>query len=327
MFDFKAEQYDAYKLEYHQFVRLKNEPIYSSTSFNTEYMSTIVALLKYPMIAAAREKKTFIVVPSIFNSPEILFLNKQQNFIENLQLQGDVYLVNWLENDQQLLMEDYVCELRNILGIFANDKVDLIGHCIGGNIAIALAKVDNVSSLTLLTCPWDYSHFDKWLCVYDSLGLDKSLDNHEFVPKIYIQIMFFLMFPSQFQEKINKYFELTSDADKELFMQVEDWLQSGNKISKSIYREIIQDFCQRNILHNKNWYIGADLVELNNIEIPVCIVYAKEDQIVPYISTEPLQKQIKNTTLIEVEGGHIGYLISSKSKFQTQYNQWLLENR
>lgn len=38
---------------------------------------------------------------------------------------------------------------------------------------------------------------------------------------------------------------------------------------------------------------------------------------------QPLQKQIKNTTLIEVEGGHIGYLISDRSDFQNKYNQWL----
>jgi polyhydroxyalkanoate synthase len=327
MFDFKAEQYDQYKLEYNKFVSSKNAPTYFLNSFNTEYVSEIVELLKYPAVDATKSKKIFIIIPSIFNSPEILFLNKQQNFIENLQYQGDVYLVNWLENDQQLLMADYVHELKKIIQMFTNQSVDLIGHCIGGNISIALAEMDNIRSLTLLTCPWDYSHFDKWLCVYYSLGLDKSLENHEFIPKIYIQIMFFLMFPGQFQEKINKYFELSLEADKELFMQVEDWLQSGNKISKSIYREITKDFCQRNILHNKNWYIGEDLVELQNIKVPVCIVYAKDDQIAPYISMEPLQKQIKNTTLIEVEGGHIGYLISSKSRFRIQYNQWLLENR
>ena len=36
-----------------------------------------------------------------------------------------------------------------------------------------------------------------------------------------------------------------------------------------------------------------------------------------------MQKMIKNSTIIEVEGGHAAYLISPSSKFQQQYNNWL----
>ena len=134
MFDFKAEQYDQYKLEYNKFVSSKNAPTYFLNSFNTEYVSEIVELLKYPVVDATKSQKIFIIIPSIFNAPEILFLNKQQNFIENLRYQGDVYLVNWLENDQQLLMADYVHELKKIIQMFTNQSVDLIGHCIGAPI-------------------------------------------------------------------------------------------------------------------------------------------------------------------------------------------------
>jgi cytidylate kinase len=38
---------------------------------------------------------------------------------------------------------------------------------------------------------------------------------------------------------------------------------------------------------------------------------------------QKMQKMIKNSTIIEVEGGHAAYLISPSSKFQQQYNNWL----
>lgn len=177
-----------------------------------------------------------------------------------------------------------------------------------------------------LTCPWDYSHFRKWLCMYDFLGFDKVISDCEFVPKIYIQIMFFLMFPSQFQDKINKYFDLESSEAKELFMKVEEWLQSGNTISKSMYRQIIQDFCWKNILLNNEWCIDGDPIYLENINVPVCIIHAREDQIVPFCSMNPLQKQIKDSTLIEVEGGHIGYLVNGDLCFQEKYDDWLVKS-
>ena len=67
----------------------------------------------------------------------------------------------------------------------------------------------------------------------------------------------------------------------------------------------------------------GSIVDPEQINVPTCIIYAKKDQIVPYSSIVPLQKMIKNSTIIEVEGGHAAYLISPSSKFQQQYNNWL----
>jgi len=36
-----------------------------------------------------------------------------------------------------------------------------------------------------------------------------------------------------------------------------------------------------------------------------------------------LQKMIKNSTVIEVDGGHVAYLVSPSLEFQQQYNNWL----
>jgi polyhydroxyalkanoate synthase len=69
--------------------------------------------------------------------------------------------------------------------------------------------------------------------------------------------------------------------------------------------------------------VNGSIVDLEQIDVPTCIIYAKKDQIVPHSSIVPLQKMIKNSTLIEVEGGHAAYLISPSSEFQQQYKNWL----
>ncbi|MCZ6902295.1 MAG: hypothetical protein O7C62_06900 [Rickettsia endosymbiont of Ixodes persulcatus] len=38
--------------------------------------------------------KTFLIIPSIFNSSEIFFLARDKSFIENLRNYGEVYLVD-----------------------------------------------------------------------------------------------------------------------------------------------------------------------------------------------------------------------------------------
>lgn len=180
-----------------------------------------------------------------------------------------------------------------------------------------------MSSLSLLTCPWDYYHFRNWINIYKSFGLDQAIVKLEFVPKVYLQMMFFLMFPFQFEDKVNKYFSLDSSKSKHLFMQIEGWLQSGNALSKSTFIQIIQDVCCDNIMYNNQWVIDGNIIDSSKITLPTCLIFAKDDKIVPFKSIEPLLKQIKNSTLIKVVGGHIGYLIGNNSDFIQQYDNWL----
>ena len=90
---------------------------------------------------------------------------------------------------------------------------------------------------------------------------------------------------------------------KEKYLRIEQWLQSGIDIPSSLYNEILDDIIAKNILVNKNLYINERLVSLDQIDVPTCIISAKEDQIAPMSSIVPLQKEIKKSTLISVDGG------------------------
>jgi len=367
MLGFHSDKYDQYKFEYERFVKSKSKPRYSALSLAVNYNSEIVNLMRYESLAL--EKNIFLIVPSIFNSPEILFLSGENNFVQNLRQEGEVYLVNWKETNSQLKIEDLVCELQEIINFIGKnnkEEINLVGHCIGGNICVAAVhgrghgiiplstlnqtnefqselaqpiligehgrdsqnsfgsfKVGGgIRSLSLLTTPWDFAHFGNLTLILENFVFENVIKERELIPKIYVQILFFLMFPSQYKEKIDKYFALSPDS-RELFLQVEDWLQSGISIPKSLYLQIIEEFCLKNIIYNKEWKVNGSIVDLEQIDIPTCIIYAKKDQIVPYSSIVPLQKMIKNSTLIEVEGGHAAYLISPSSKFQQQYKNWL----
>jgi polyhydroxyalkanoate synthase subunit PhaC len=325
MLGFHESKYDQYKFEYDQFIKSKARPQYAALSSAVNYSSEIANLMRYESLVS--NGNIFLIVPSIFNSPEILFLSGENNFVQNLRQKGEVYLVNWQETGNQLKIEDLVQELKEIINFIkknTDQKIHLIGHCIGGNICIAAAQNLSLSinSLSLLTTPWNFSHFANLKAIIESLELENAIKDKDLIPKIYVQIMFFLMFPAQYKEKIDKYFALPSGS-REIFLQVEDWLQSGISIPRSLYLQIIKEFCLQNIIYNKKWKVHGSIVNPAQIDIPTCIIYAKKDQIVPYSSIVPLQKMIKTSTLIRMEGGHISYLISPNSDFQKKYNNWL----
>ena len=62
-----------------------------------------------------------------------------------------------------------------------------------------------------------------------------------------------------------------------MYVRIEQSLQSGIDIPSSLYNEILDDVIAKNILVNKNLYVNERLVSLDKIDIPTCIISAKED--------------------------------------------------
>jgi len=288
-------------------------------------------ILHYKSLAPLNSR-IFVIVPSIFNSIEILFLNKQAHFIERLQVLGSVYIIKWREiEDLEFNLDDYVLKAVEVIKHIhqrTSKNISLIGHCIGGNIAIAasllVVKENLVENLTLLTVPWNFSHFKHLGSFHKIFNLDEKLETLNVVPAIYTKILFFMLAPDYFNLKIDKYFDLTNAKDKQLFMEVEHWLMSGISIPKATYFQIIRDIMIENKPAKNQWIIDNVKVTCESLKLPVFIMIAKNDQLVPKSSILPLYNGIKNVNLMEVSGGHISYLVGPVlSEFFKQYNNWL----
>ncbi|WP_341763634.1 alpha/beta fold hydrolase [Candidatus Tisiphia endosymbiont of Beris chalybata] len=271
--------------------------------------------------------KTFLVIPSIFNSPEILFLSHSISFIDNLRQYGNVFLVDWFElNKANYLLEDYakwVVEVVIALRKKNNQIIDLIGHCIGGNLAIAAAIIfpDSIRTLTLLSTPWDFSHFALSRNIHQYFGLGSDVQNLSMIPKLYIQILFFLMFSGQFSGKLNKFFVIKSLKEKDLTFRIENWLLSGAALPKGTYMQIMDEIIGNNMFMKLQWQVDNVIMNPSLITKPVYQIVADNDKIAPGSSILPLHKLFKKSTLIKVKGGHISYLINNKlSALLREYN-------
>lgn len=263
------------------------------------------------------KERSFLVIPSIFNSPEILFLSTSKSFIDNLREYGEVFLVDWFELSRgNYLLEDYVMRIVEIikeLGQKNIHTIDLIGHCIGGNLVIAASVIlpDAIKSVTLLSTAWDFSHFILPYNIYQYLGLHLHVQNLPIIPKLYIQILFFLLFPNQFNDKLNKFFTIKSAEERDLTFRVENWLLSGIALPKSTYLQIMNDIIKDNMFVKRQWQVNNIIIDPSLIIKPVYQIVASNDKIVPKSSVLALHKLFKQSTLFEVAGGHISYLINN----------------
>ena len=330
MFSFCLEKHKIYQKEFSNYLSIGDGCSDKSLDLKTigkksSYRSDICNLWLFE--SDIQSKRCFIIVPSLFNSPEILFFNKNDNFIEYLKQFGDVYLVEWVSVVKSVQLSDYAKSIAGVLDFIrdnTSNNINLIGHCIGGNIAIFSTFLSRkIHSLTLLTTPWDYSHFAAPLFLAEHLQLKKAISGLKVVPKIYIQILFFMLFPEHYQKKLSKYFALSTIEAKEKYLRIEKWLQSGIDISNSLYEEILEILVVRNSLVNDKFCVDDMKISLENIKIPSFIVSAVQDKIAPPSSIKPLKDGLKNSTMMSVKGGHISYLIDNNKQFKLKYAKWM----
>ena len=109
-----------------------------------------------------------------------------------MQQQGDVYLVKWQQiNNQNKLsnLDNYITDIIAIIDMFNNQDVHLIGHCLGGHIAMAASyfRQNHTASLTLLTTPWNFSHL-KYIYPHAEI-LENIIMQYDYVPAILIEIL------------------------------------------------------------------------------------------------------------------------------------------
>jgi polyhydroxyalkanoate synthase len=328
------QQYEQYVGQYNDFInqnKIGNQFILQATSI--EYSSKNFRILKYQADQTVTNR-VILIVPSIFNSPEILFLGKTGGLVSKLQHLGTVYLIHWQSiTDANYSLDDYVLELAYALDVLNNNTkqlINLIGHCIGGNLSIAaqIIKPELVKTLTLLTTPWDFTHFNANYQIQQYLNLDKNIQLLPVIPKIYTKILFFFLAPEYFNTKIVRYFDLDLEEDRQLFFKIEHWLMSGHDLPAATYFQITRELVTANIPAHNSWQINNNIIDPSTINIPVSLIIARTDKIAPMSSILTLLQNIKHSTIMEVEGGHISYLLkNAHGKFFQMYKSWFEEKQ
>ena len=198
---------DRYKLAYQNFKRSNStsNDVTEIINFTPEY-----DLLRFPATHQS-SSKIFLITPSIFNSHRILTIGRPNDLITLLSKHGTVYVIRWNEvTDTDFDLTSYTKltakTLRHIQTLHGQN-IEVIGHCLGGVFSLAAAIIckEYVNSLILLTCPWDFTYLQNYRTLYQRLGLDESILNQDYVPAIYLQILFLLLHPKSLDQKLDFY--------------------------------------------------------------------------------------------------------------------------
>lgn len=265
-----------------------------------------------------------LVVPSLVNRAYILDLAPDNSLLRHLAARGfRVHLVDWGApgaDERRFDLTDYVAgrleAALDALVAAEGRPVAVVGYCMGGNLALALAlrRPRDVARLALLATPWDF-HAERpsharaiaawhaaaapWIEAWGDLPVDL------------LQMLFLSLDPALGLRKFSTFGTLDMAGEKAAaFVALEDWLNDGVPLAAAVARECLVDWYGANAPAEGAWRIAGRAVDPAALRMPCLVVAPQQDRIVPHASAAPLAAAIPGAELLSPALGHIGMIVA-----------------
>lgn len=280
-----------------------------------------------------------LVVPSLINPSYILDLEPERSFMRYLTSRSfRPALFDWGDpgpEEQDFTLTDYICRrLEPALELMAErtkGPVHLVGYCMGGTLAVALAtrRPDLVRSLALLASPWNFHATSVTLIRALSLmlgGTLAQLPSSQPVPIDLLQLFFASLDPTLNDRKFRRFARMDqTSATAHAFVAIEDWANDGMPLARAVAEECLYGWYGNNTPSSGNWHVDGTPVDPQQITCPVLIVAPRADRIVPPESALALADHIPHADSIRAADGHVTMVagLHAKERLWTPIADWL----
>jgi polyhydroxyalkanoate synthase len=221
-------------------------------------------------------------------------------------------------------LTDYVAgrlerALDAALALAGGRPVPVVGSCMGGLLAVALAqrRARDVAGLALLATPWDF-HADgpdrarglaatmaPWqpaIALWGELPVDG------------VQALFALLDPLGALKKFTGFAAVDPDSARaRAFVALEDWLNDGVPLAGRVARECLDGWYGANTPATGRWTIAGAPVDPAALACPSLHLIPAADRIVPPASAAALAAAMPGAEVVRPPLGHIGMVVGSRA--------------
>jgi polyhydroxyalkanoate synthase len=268
-----------------------------------------------------------LVVPSLINRYYVLDILPEHSFLRHLAAQGlRPVVVDWGApgiRERHFDLTDYIAgRLETAFAAatrFAGAPIGVIGYCMGGLLALALAlrRQPEIACLALLATPWDF-HAERaeqarllpWIFEFPPFLCGAS----GIVPVGVIQSLFFILDPFTAERKFTRFAALDPDGDEaRSFVALEDWINDGVPLVLGVMRECMRSWYGDNEPGRGLWRVGGQPVDPKLLRRPALVVIPSRDRIVPPSSAEPLAAELGAASVLRPPLGHVGMMSAARA--------------
>ncbi len=269
-----------------------------------------------------------LFVPSLVNRAYILDLSPRRSLLRWLAANGvRPLLVDWAApgpDERGFDLTDYIAgRLERALDAargLAGGKVGLVGYCMGGNLALALAlrRPADLTRLALLATPWDFqAELGPQARLFAALEdvLDDILAAFGALPVDILQALFAGLDPNLAARKFRRFARLDpAGRPAGDFVALEDWLNDGVPLVAGVARECLVGWYGRNRPLAEEWRVAGAPVAPARLSLPALLAMPADDRIVPPASARALADRLPSAATISPRAGHIGMVTGSRAK-------------
>lgn len=268
-----------------------------------------------------------LVVPSLVNCAYILDLMAEKSLLRWLASNGlRPLLVDWGapgDLERGFTLTDYIAgRLEGALdaaAAAAGEPMAVMGYCMGGNLALALAvrRPRRVSALALLATPWDF-HAERAeqarLLGALAPSLKAAFAALGELPVDVLQTLFAALDPLLALRKFSRFAELgDNDPRTREFVALEDWLNDGVPLALPVAEAVLIDWYGANAPARGAWRVAGRIVDPARCTMPSLVVVPAQDRIVPPGSARALGAALPAAETWAPTLGHIGMVVSREA--------------
>jgi len=268
---------------------------------------------------------TVLVVPSLINRGYVLDLSDSCSLVRTMAGCGlRPLLIDWGAPGPAERGFDLTAYIAGRLGAAldvaagtAGAPVAVMGYCMGGDLALALACLhpERVERLALLATPWDFHADDPRQGPALAAGVAPFwplIDALGAMPVDLLQVLFAALDPYLAVKKFTAFGALDpASARARLFVALEDWLNDGIPLAAPVARECVEGWYGGNGPARGLWRVDGMVVDPRALAMPVLGLVPANDRIVPPASASALLDAIPGADRLEPPLGHIGMVVSA----------------
>jgi polyhydroxyalkanoate synthase len=267
-----------------------------------------------------------LAIPSLVNRAYVLDLTPRRSLMRGLAARGLApLLLDWDapgDRERSFTLTDYV--IRRLepalerVAAEAGGPVALLGYCMGGLLALALAqrRPDLAGALVLLATPWDFAAAlgGRPFSPAAALTLVEAAERRGEMPADWLDALFMATDPTLVPRKFTAFGGFApAGARARDFVALEDWVNDGVPLTAPVARDCLLGWYGANDPARGNWRIDGRAVRPETLTLPTLAVVPWRDRVVPPDSALPLADAIPGATVRRAAGGHVGMLLTARA--------------
>ncbi|MFC7703891.1 PHA/PHB synthase family protein [Plastorhodobacter daqingensis] len=296
------------------------------------FRNRMFELIQYAPRTEKVRRTPLIIFPPWINKFYVLDLKEQNSLIRWIVEQGyTLFVVSWVNPDasyrdvglDDYIEEGYLAAIAQVKKITGEDKVNLVGYCIGGTtLALTLALMErrkdrSARSATFFTTLTDFSDQGEMGVFLDDDfvdGIEREVGNKGFLHAFYMSRTFSYLRSNDliYQPAIRSYMLGEAPPAFDLLY----WNGDGTNLPARMAVEYLRGLCQQDRFARDGYDACGETLRLRDVKVPLCAIACETDHIAAWkASYAGVQKMgARDKTFILSQSGHIAGIVNPPAK-------------